>query len=201
MTSTPLRHWPDLELLRLVLGDEAAATISNRPLPDLFRLHPGSASLQEGIPSYGPLRILDAAQELMARALSCRLTDRDCMTSPGAVRDLLRLRLAGLDHEVFVVLLLDAQNGLIDCVELFHGTLNQTAVYPREVVKLALERRAAAVIFAHNHPSGSVEPSQADEALTRVLKQALALVDVRVLDHFIVANTASPLSFAERGLL
>lgn len=201
MTSTPLRHWPDLELLRLVLGDEAAATISNRPLPDLFRLHPGATSLQEGITSYGPLRILDAAQELMARALSCCLTDRDCMTSPGVVRDLLRLRLAGLDHEVFVVLLLDAQNRLIDCVELFHGTLNQTAVYPREVVKLTLERRAAAVIFAHNHPSGSVEPSQADEALTRVLKQSLALIDVRVLDHFIVAGTATPLSFAERGLL
>lgn len=201
MTSTPLRHWPDFELLRLVLGDEAAATLIDRPLADLFHLHAGSASFQEGIAHYGPLRILDAAQELMARALTRRLADRDCLTRPSAVRDLLRMRLAGLPHEVFAVLLLDAQNQLIDCVELFRGTLTQTSVYPREIVKLALQRNAGAVIFAHNHPSGSVEPSQADEALTRALKQALALVDVRVLDHFIVGGTTTPLSFMERGLL
>jgi DNA repair protein RadC len=98
------------------------------------------------------------------------------------------------------VLLLDAQNRLIDYVELFRGTLTQTSVYPREVVKLALQHNAAALIFAHNHPSGVTEPSQADEALTRTLKQALALVDVRVLDHFIVGG-GDALSFAERGLL
>lgn len=201
MTSTPLRHWPDFELLRLVLGDEAAATLTGRPLADLFHLHAGSTALQEGIAPYGPLRILDAAQELMARALTCHLADRDCLTSPSAVRDLLRMRLAGLPHEVFAVLLLDAQHQLIDCVELFRGTLTQTSVYPREIAKLALERNAGAVIFAHNHPSGSVEPSQADEALTRALKQALALVDVRVLDHFIVGGTTTPLSFMEQGLL
>lgn len=100
-----------------------------------------------------------------------------------------------------MVLLLDAQNCLIDCVELFRGTLTQTSVYPREVVKLALERNAVAVVLAHNHPSGVAEPSAADEVLTRSLKSALALVDVRVLDHFIVAGTTTPMSFAERGLL
>jgi DNA repair protein RadC len=96
---------------------------------------------------------------------------------------------------------MDAQNRLIRADELFRGTLTQTSVYPREVVKLALGQNAAAVIFAHNHPSGIAEPSRADETLTQVLKQALSLVDVKVLDHFIVAGNSTPLSFAERGLL
>ena len=100
-----------------------------------------------------------------------------------------------------MVLLLDAQNRVMDGIELFRGTLAQTSVYPREVVKLVLERNAAAVIFAHNHPSGVGEPSVADQSLTKNLIQALALVDVRVLDHFIVAGNAAPVSFAERGLL
>jgi DNA repair protein RadC len=101
---------------------------------------------------------------------------------------------------VFVVILLDAQHRVLSVDELFRGTLTQTSVYPREVVKVALRANAAAVIFAHNHPSGVAQPSQADELLTRTLKDALALVDVKVLDHFIVAGT-SILSFAERGLL
>jgi DNA repair protein RadC len=105
-----------------------------------------------------------------------------------------------LQHEVFVTLLLDAQNRLIEYVELFRGTLTQTSVYPREVVKVALTKNAAAMIMAHNHPSGVAEPSRADELLTQTLKQALSLVDVRVLDHFIVAG-ADTVSFAERGLL
>jgi DNA repair protein RadC len=121
--------------------------------------------------------------------------------APGAVRDWLRLRLATLRHEVFVALWLDAQNRLIADEELFTGTLTQTSVYPREVVKRALAHNAAAVIFAHNHPSGRAEPSQADELLTRTLKQALALVDVKLLDHFIVAGNAMPVSLAERGFL
>jgi DNA repair protein RadC len=125
---------------------------------------------------------------------------RDCLTSPGAVRDLLRHKLAGLPHEVFVCIQLDAQHRVIAIEELFRGTLTQTSVYPREVVKAALRANAAAVIFAHNHPSGACQPSQADELLTRNLKEALAMVDVKVLDHFIIAGT-SALSFAERGLL
>ena len=116
------------------------------------------------------------------------------------VRDYLRTKIAELEHEVFVTLLLDSQNRLIEYIELFRGTLAQTSVYPREVVKVALSRNAAAMILAHNHPSGVAEPSRADELLTQSLKQALALVDVRVLDHFVVAG-AETVSFAERGLL
>jgi len=116
------------------------------------------------------------------------------------VRDYLRLTLANREQEVFLAVLLDAQNRVLACDELFRGTLTQTSVYPREVVKCALEHNAAAVIFAHNHPSGVAEPSHADQVLTQSLKQALALVDIKVLDHFIVAGSAA-LSFAERGLI
>ena len=144
---------------------------------------------------------VQAALEIARRSLRNDLRQGDTLGSPGVVRNYLRLRLGPLPHEVFMVLLLDAQNRLIDCVELFRGTLTQTSVYPREVVKLALARNAAAAIFAHNHPSGVAEPSRADEVLTQTLKQALALVDVRVLDHFIVVCGAEPLSMAERGLV
>jgi DNA repair protein RadC len=116
------------------------------------------------------------------------------------VRDYLRTKLAHFEHEVFVTILLDSQHRLLQYLELFRGTLAQTSVYPREVVKVALTHNAAALIFAHNHPSGVAEPSRADELLTQALKQALALVDVRVLDHFVVAG-ADTVSFAERGLL
>ena len=122
------------------------------------------------------------------------------LSSPAAVRDYLRLALTDKAHEVFVVIFLDAQNRAIATEEMFRGTLTQTSVYPREIVKAALINNAASVIFAHNHPSGVAEPSRADELLTHALKQALALVDVKVLDHFVVGGTAV-ISFAERGLL
>ncbi|MDP2881072.1 MAG: DNA repair protein RadC [Azonexus sp.] len=144
---------------------------------------------------------LKASFELTRRALSQDLATRDSFTSPGKVRDWLRLKLASRGHEVFMALWLDAQNRLLKADELFSGTLTQTSVYPREVVKAALANNASAVILAHNHPSGVAEPSRADEMLTRSLKEALALVDVKVLDHFIVAGNTPPLSFAERGLL
>ncbi|GAB4176157.1 MAG: DNA repair protein RadC [Rhodocyclaceae bacterium] len=144
---------------------------------------------------------LQAAVELARRVLAESMQHGDFLSSPRQVQDYLRLRLGALPHEVFLVLLLDAQNRLCHAEELFRGTLTQTSVYPREVVKLALEHNAAAAIFAHNHPSGVAQPSAADEALTSALRQALALVEVRVLDHFIVAGTSTPLSFAERGLL
>ena len=138
--------------------------------------------------------------EVARRCLKEDLRSASALTSPGAVRDYLRLAIAEREHEVFVCLWLDAQHRVISCDELFRGTLTQTSVYPREIVKAGLKANAAAVIFAHNHPSGAAQPSQADELLTRNLKEALALVEIKVLDHFIVAGHQA-LSFAERGLL
>jgi len=143
---------------------------------------------------------LQAVLEMSRRALGETLRQGDALASPSAVRDYLRLRLGGLDHEIFMGVFLDAQNRAVRCEELFRGTLTQTSVYPREVVKRALSLNAAGVILAHNHPSGVAEASQADRWLTDQLRQALALVDVRVLDHFIVAGNQS-VSFAERGWL
>lgn len=122
------------------------------------------------------------------------------LSSPQAVRDYLTLTMAGLEHEVFTCLFLDAQNRLIAAEEMFRGTLTQTSVYPREIVKSALACNAAAVIFAHNHPSGVDTPSRADEILTQTLKKALEMVDVRALDHLIIAKDRI-LSFAETGLI
>jgi DNA repair protein RadC len=141
-----------------------------------------------------------AAMELARRAMSERLRERAALTSPSAVRDYLCLALSSRAHEVFVCIWLDAQHKVIGIEEPFRGTLTQTSVYPREIVKSALAANAAAVIFAHNHPSGVAQPSHADELLTHSLKEALALIEVKVLDHFIVAGNQA-LSFAERGLL
>ncbi len=143
---------------------------------------------------------LQAVLEMARRALAEKMKNGDAMSSPQSVRDYLRLTLQGKKHEIFVGIFLDAQNRTIAAEELFKGTLTQTSVYPREVVKRALHHNAAAIIFAHNHPSGVAEPSRADEILTQSLKQALALVDVNVLDHFIV-GAGSAMSFAERGLI
>ena len=143
---------------------------------------------------------LQAIFEMSRRALNEQLQQRDVFKSPQQVRDYLVLKLGSLTKEVFLVLFLDTQNHLVATEEMFAGTLTQTSVYPREVVKRALHHNAASVIFAHNHPSGIAQQSQADELLTKQLKQALALVDVRVLDHFIVAGN-NTLSFSERGLL
>ena len=132
--------------------------------------------------------------------LDKRMRDTPALSSPSAVRDYLRIRLHDRGHEVFVVVFLDAQHRVIATEELFRGTLTQTSVYPREVVKAALAHNAASILFAHNHPSGVTEPSRADELLTQALKHALELVDVKVLDHFVIAGSGS-VSFAERGLL
>ena len=143
---------------------------------------------------------LAAVLELARRAIGQQLKQREVFSSPGAVKQFLQLHLAAKAHEVFAVLFLDAQNRLIAMEELFRGTLTQTSVYPREIVVRALRLEAASVVLAHNHPSGTVQPSRADEALTQTLKAALALVDVRVLDHVIVAP-GDALSMAEKGLL
>lgn len=143
---------------------------------------------------------LQAIFEMSRRALSEQLQQRDVLSSPQHVRDYLVLKLASLTREVFMVLFLDTQNRLLASEELFSGTLSQASVYPREVIKRVLHHNAASVIFAHNHPSGIAQQSAADELLTTRLKEALALVDVGVLDHFIVAGNQT-LSFKERGLL
>lgn len=134
------------------------------------------------------------------QVLRTRFKERDVFASPDAVKDFLRLQAQGLTHEVFAVMYLDGQNRLIEYQPLFRGTLTQTSVYPREVVKEALTCNAAAVILHHNHPSGRCEPSRADEALTQTIKSALALIDVRVLDH-VITSDAGALSMAERGVL
>lgn len=143
---------------------------------------------------------LGAARELILRDLQSRMRAGPVMQSPQILRDWLRLRCAGLEHEVFIAIYLDARHVLIDAEQLFRGTLTQTSVYPRELVKSALARNAAAVAVAHNHPSGSAEPSRADEFLTQSLKSALNVVDVRFLDLFVVAGD-QVVSFAERGLI
>ena len=181
----------DIELLAKLIGVRESRRLYQGSLKPLF------SSPSSG---YAPHEACVVAKELVRRWLDEEL-HRDCvLTSPGSVRDYLRLFFAGQEHESFVVLFLDAQNRLIDAKELFRGTLTQTSVYPREIVKEALRQNAAAVILSHNHPSGVAEPSRADEVLTANLKQALSLVDVKVLDHFIVAG-ATTLSFAERGLI
>jgi DNA repair protein RadC len=141
-------------------------------------------------------KIIERALKILAE----RVREGAALTSPGAVHDYLRLALSGLEHEVFVCIWVDAQHRVIDIEEAFRGTLTQTSVYPREIVKSALRHNAAAVIFAHNHPSGVAQPSQSDELLTRNLKEALALIECKTLDHFVVAGVQA-ISFAERGLL
>ena len=145
-------------------------------------------------------RRLGAARELLMRDLRAQMAQGPMMSSPQVLRDWLRLHCAGLQHEVFLALYLDAHHRLIAHEELFRGTLTQTSVYPRELVKSALSHNAAALAVAHNHPSGQADPSRADEFLTQTLKTALALVDVRLLDHFVVAGDQC-VSFAECGRL
>ncbi len=143
---------------------------------------------------------LQAIFEMSRRALNEQLQQRDVLASPQAVRDYLVLKLGSYTKEAFLVLFLDTQNRLLATEEMFSGSLSETSVYPREIVKRVLHHNAAAVIFAHNHPTGNVKQSQADELLTKQLQQALALIDVKVLDHFIVAGN-NTLSFSQTGLL
>jgi DNA repair protein RadC len=168
----------------------------------LVGLFGASVAQVSEIRGLGPAKAaeLAAVVELVRRSLVEEAAAGDALTSPQAVRDYLRLTLRARPYEVFVGIFLDSQNRVLASEEMFRGTLAQTSVYPREVVKAALACNAAAVIFAHNHPSGVAEPSRADELLTQALKQALALVDIRTLDHFVVAGSHL-VSFAERGLL
>jgi DNA repair protein RadC len=204
-----LAHGPaalsDAELLAVLLrtGIRGKSAVElGRELLERFKGIAGvfGADLS-GVKGLGPAKRaqFEAALELARRSLKDDLRSGSALTSP-AVRDYLQLAIADREHEVFVCLWLDAQHRVIRSEELFRGSLTQTSVYSREIVKAGLKANAAAVIFAHNHPSGAAQPSRADELLTRNLKDALALVDVKVLDHFIIAGRQA-LSFAERGLL
>lgn len=197
----------DAELVAVMLGSGVRGASALEVARAALDGHGGLAGLLFGgarsrTPGLGAARRarLAAGVELALRAARDCLVRGGAMTSPEAVRDYLRLALVARESEAFVGLFLDSQHRLLVAEELFRGTLAQTSVYPREVVKAALGCNAAAVIFAHNHPSGVAEPSRADELLTASLKSALALIDVRVLDHFVVAG-AQVVSFAERGLL
>ena len=158
-----------------------------------------SGLIRESDGDYTPVSDEDIIREAL-RILSERLPRHSALTSPRITRDYLRLRFTGLQHEVFCCLYLDNRHRPIACEELFRGTIDGATVHPREVAKRALMHNAAAVILAHNHPSGVAEPSQADELITRRLKEALALIDIRVLDHLVVTDLATE-SLAERGLL
>lgn len=183
---------PTKDLLEKLLGVRQTRRLYRGSLQALFAAVDAQSS--------HPVEKLIAAREIVRRLMAEELRTGNALTSPGAVRDYLKLLLRDLQHEVFVCLWLDAQHRVMETQEAFRGTLTATAVYPREIVKAALAANAAAVIFAHNHPSGVAQPSQADELLTRNLREALSLVEVKVLDHFIVAGNQA-ISFAERGLL
>lgn len=222
-----IHDWPEDERPREKLLTRGAAALSDAELLAIFLrmgvsgksavdlardmlLHFGSlngifsASVQQfcEIKGLGPAKFtqFQAVLEMTKRALAEQLKARTTLSSPNAVRDFLRLQIGTRPYEVFMVLYLDAQNRLITSEEAFRGTLTQTSVYPREIARCALENQAASVIFAHNHPSGVAEPSQADRHLTKTLKQALAMLDIATLDHFIVTQDAI-FSFAETGLL
>ncbi|AVQ84041.1 MULTISPECIES: RadC family protein [unclassified Variovorax] len=165
-------------------------------------LHTGPDDLKavKGMGGTAKRSELIAVLELARRAMGEKLKERTVFDSPEAVKQYLQLHIGSRPHEVFVVVFLDVQHRLIMLEEMFRGTLTQTSVYPREVVTRAIHHQAAAVVLAHNHPSGAIEPSRADESLTQTLRAALALVDVRVLDHVIVSPGQS-FSMAEKGLL
>ncbi len=223
----PIRDWPSIQRPREKLIRNGPSTLSDAELLALF-IHTGiagrsavdlardllvrfeglsgvfSAPLSEfkAIKGLGPAKYaqLQAVLEMTKRTLGERLREGPVLSSSRAVREFLTLELGDKPFEVFFALFLDSQNRLLDARELFRGTLTQTSVYTREVVKAALEANAASVVFAHNHPSGVPVPSQADEILTQTLETALGLVDIRTLDHLIVAGNRI-FSFAEHGKL
>ena len=193
---TPALHPPAADIAEAALQ----LPLLHHPMPRCTPLHPPDTLLvadRHGHPRPATDdEILDAARSLLA----ARIRRGRPLTSPRHTREFLRLQLAHLDHELFAVLFLDNRHRVIEFAPLFRGTVDGASVHPREVVKECLARNAAAVILAHNHPSGIAEPSAADELITSRVKDALALVDIRVLDHLVVTGDAI-VSFAERGLL
>ena len=220
-----INHWPEDQRPRERLIRQGAQVLSDAELLSVFlrvgvrgksAVDLGREMLQEfgslrslfaanlqdfsKVPGLGNAKFaqLQAVLELAKRSISEELQINSSLSSPQAVKQFLQLQIGNKQYESFTVLFLDVKNRLISAQELFRGSLSHASVYPREVVKTALSYNAASLIFAHNHPSGSTEPSQADLSLTQTLKSALALVDIRVLDHFIVANNQI-YSFAENG--
>ncbi|WP_417682795.1 RadC family protein [Pseudidiomarina aquimaris] len=199
----------DAELLAILLGTGVRGKDVVTYARDLMAEYEGIGGLlaapaadllqQQGM---GPARVmqLQVVMEISRRYLAWQLRRDDGFTQPAMVRDYLTSQLRHQQREVFVVLLLDSQHRLLKYVELFHGTINAAPVYPREIIKLVMQHNAAAVILAHNHPSGVAEPSQADQRVTERLKKALSMIDVALLDHFVIGS-GQPVSFAERGLL
>ena len=199
----------DAELLALLLRTGLPGKNALQMGEELLKKFDGVAGLLhtsaedlKSIKGLGPAKRAEivAVLELARRALASQLKEKTMFSNPQAIRDYLQLQLGRRDHEVFAVLFLDTDHRLIVLEEMFRGTLTQTSVYPREVVVRALALNAASVVLAHNHPSGNVQASRADEAITQILKAALALVDVRVMDHFIVTSTQA-MSMAELGLI
>jgi len=199
----------DAELLALFLGSGQRGRTAVDLGRDLLNTHAGLKALLEvdagalaQLPGIGPATAcrLHAALELGRRYLASDLRRPDALTHPAACADYLRARIGGFPYEVFVCLFLDNRHRVIACEELFRGSIDGASVHPREVVRRCLAHNAAAVIFAHNHPSGVAEPSQADREITRHLRQALELIEVRVLDHFVIGS-GNALSLAERGWL
>ena len=199
----------DAELLALLLRTGLPGKNALQMGEELLKKFDGVAGLLhtsaedlKSIKGLGPAKRAEivAVLELARRALASQLKEKTMFSNPQAIRDYLQLQLGSRDHEVFAVLFLDTDHRLIVLEEMFRGTLTQTSVYPREVVVRALALNAASVVLAHNHPSGNVQASRADEAITQILKAALALVDVRVMDHFIVTSTQA-MSMAELGLI
>lgn len=223
----PINHWPENERPREKLIHKGASHLSDAELlaiflrtgtrgktaidlaRDLIGRHGGlRALLETDIEAFcqdkgiGPSKYTQvmAALELGKRYLATSLEREDLITSPETTRDYLRMRMRAYQHEVFATLFLDNRHRVIQFREMFRGTINGASVYPREVVKEALSLNAAAVIFAHNHPSGVAEPSRADIQITKRLREALDLVDIQVLDHFVIGDSEA-VSFSERGLL
>ena len=191
-----LQRLSDRDLLRNVLEEDVLDRVTS--LAQAFGLQLVETDLRDG-DGFTNYRLM-CARELLSRAIHEQMQARPMFDSPNAVREFLRLKLGGLSCECFWVLFLDSQNRLIKAEEMFRGTLTQTSVYPREVVKRCMELNAASLVLSHNHPSGVCQPSRADEHLTQSLKAALSLVDVRVLDHIIVSDSGC-LSMAEMGLV
>jgi len=190
----------DKALLALLVGKRAASNLSEKPLYEIFGFDPKSTetAVQEDIADYKALSVICATKELLTRCFLEKMASGEALTSPEIVKKYLCSRIGHLEHEVFWCLWLDAQNCLINAEQIFRGTLDQANVYPRELAKRALALNAASVILAHNHPSGRVEPSNADQRVTRAIKSVLSLLEIKVIDHVIVSGI-NHYSFAEKG--